>query len=59
MPQKILEWEQEGKQRKGSPKERWMDRWSKMEHDKHGLTEEDTRDRNTWRNLILSEGKPL
>jgi hypothetical protein len=24
-----------------------------------GLTEEDTRDRDRWRNLILGEGKPL
>jgi hypothetical protein len=47
-----------GKAKKGKS-QREMDGWSKMEHDKHGLTEEDTRDRNTWRNLILSEGKPL
>jgi hypothetical protein len=26
---------------------------------KHGLTEEDTWDRDTWRNLVLGEGKPL
>jgi hypothetical protein len=25
----------------------------------HGLTEEDTRDRDRWRNLVLGEGKPL
>jgi hypothetical protein len=24
-----------------------------------GLTEEDTRDRDRWRNLVLGEGKPL
>jgi hypothetical protein len=25
----------------------------------HGLTEEDTRDRDRWRNSVLGEGKPL
>jgi hypothetical protein len=25
----------------------------------HGLTEEDTRDRDRWQNLVLGEGKPL
>jgi hypothetical protein len=25
----------------------------------HGLTEEDTRDRDRWRNLVLGEGNPL
>jgi hypothetical protein len=25
----------------------------------HGLTEQDTRDRDRWRNLVLGEGKPL
>jgi hypothetical protein len=25
----------------------------------HGLTEKDTTDRDRWRNLALSEGKPL
>jgi hypothetical protein len=25
----------------------------------HGLTEEDARDRDRWRNLVLGEGKPL
>jgi hypothetical protein len=25
----------------------------------HGLTEEDTRDRDRWRNLVLGKGKPL
>jgi hypothetical protein len=24
----------------------------------HGLTGEDTRDRDRWRNLVLGEGKP-
>jgi hypothetical protein len=36
--------------------QREMDRWSMMNH---GLTEEDTRDRDRWRNLVLGEGKPL
>jgi hypothetical protein len=25
----------------------------------HGLKEEDTTDRDKWRNLVLGEGKPL
>jgi hypothetical protein len=33
-----------------------MDRWSMTNH---GLTEEDIRDRDRWRNLVLGEGKPL
>jgi hypothetical protein len=40
------------------PKERWTDgvRWSMTNH---GLTEEDTRDSDRWRKLVLGEGKPL
>jgi hypothetical protein len=36
----------------------WMDgvRWNMI---KHGLTEEDTRDMDMRRNLVLGEGKPL
>jgi len=26
---------------------------------KRGLTEEDVRDRDTWQNLVVGEGKPL
>jgi hypothetical protein len=47
-----------GNAKKGKT-QREMDSWSKTEHDKHGLTEEDTRDRDRWRNLVLGEGKPL
>jgi quinol-cytochrome oxidoreductase complex cytochrome b subunit len=25
----------------------------------HGLVEEDTKDRDSWRNLVLGEGRPL
>jgi hypothetical protein len=58
LPLKILEWEPEGTRSRGRPKERWMDgvRWSMTNH---GLTEDDTRDRDRWRNLVLGEGKPL
>jgi hypothetical protein len=58
LPLKILEWEPEGMRRKGRPKERWIGgvRWSMTTH---GLTEEDTRDRDRWQNLVLGEGKPL
>jgi hypothetical protein len=39
--------------------QREMDKWSKTEHEKHGLIEEDTRGRDRWRNSVLGEGKPL
>jgi hypothetical protein len=58
LPLKILEWEPEGTQRRGRPKDRWIDgvRWSMTNH---GLTEEDNRDGHRWQNLVLGEGKPL
>jgi hypothetical protein len=46
-----------GNTKKGKT-QREMDRWSKTEHDK-SWTDEDTRDRDRWQNLVLSEGKPL
>jgi hypothetical protein len=55
---KILEWEPEGTRRRRRPKERWIDE-VRRSMTNHGLTEEDTRDRNRWRNLVLGEGKPL
>jgi hypothetical protein len=58
LPLKILEWEPEGTRRRGRHKERWLDGVRKSMTD-HGLTEEDTRDRDRWRNLVLGEGKPL
>jgi hypothetical protein len=58
LPVKILEWEPEGTRRKGRPKERWID-GVRRSMTSHGLTEEDTRDRDRWRNLVLGEGKPL
>jgi hypothetical protein len=58
LPQKVLEWEAEGTRRMGRPKDRWIDgvRRSMINH---GLREEDTRDRDRWRSLVLGEGKPL
>jgi hypothetical protein len=49
-----------GKAKKGKTQREmdgWMDevRWSMTNH---GLRD-DTRDRHTWRNLVLGEGKPL
>jgi hypothetical protein len=55
---KVLEWEPEGTRRRGRPKERWID-GVRRNMTNHGLTEEDTRDRDRWRNLVLGEGKPL
>jgi hypothetical protein len=58
LPLKILEWEPEGTRRRRKPKERWID-GVRRSMTNHGLREEDTRDRDTWRNLVLGEGKPL
>jgi hypothetical protein len=58
LPLKVLEWEPEGTRRKGRPKERWID-GVRRSMTNHGLTEEDTRDRDRWRSLVLGEGKPL
>jgi hypothetical protein len=58
LPRKSLEWEPEGTRRKGRPKDRWIDGVRRSMTD-HGLTEEDSRDRDRWRNLVLGEGKPL
>jgi hypothetical protein len=44
LPLKILEWEPEGKRRRRRPKERWIDE-VRQSMANHGLTEEDTRDR--------------
>jgi hypothetical protein len=44
--------------KKGRPKERWID-GVRRSMTNHGLTEEDTRDRDSWRNLVLCDGKPL
>jgi hypothetical protein len=58
LPLKILEWEPEGTRRRGRPKERWID-GVRRSMTNHGLTEEDTRDRDIWRSLVFCEGKPL
>jgi hypothetical protein len=58
LPLKILEWEPEGTWRRGRPKDRWID-GVRRSMTNHGLTEEDTRDRDRWRNLVLGDGKPL
>jgi hypothetical protein len=58
LPLKILEWESEGTRRRGRPKERWID-GVRRSITNYGQTEEDTRDRDRSRNLVLGEGKPL
>jgi hypothetical protein len=58
LPLKILEWETEGTRRRGRPKEKWID-GVRRSMTNHGLREEDTRDKDRWRNLVLGEGKPL
>jgi hypothetical protein len=58
LPLKVLEWEPEGTWRRGRPKERWRD-GVRRSMTNHGLTEEDTRDRDRWWSLVLGEGKPL
>jgi hypothetical protein len=49
LPLKILEWEPEKMRRRGRPKERWID-GVRRSMTNHGLTEENTRDRDRWRN---------
>jgi hypothetical protein len=44
LPLKILEWEPEETRRRGRPKERWIDE-VRRSMTNHGLTEDDTRDR--------------
>jgi hypothetical protein len=58
LPQNILKLEPEGTRRRGRPEERWID-GVRQSMTNHGLTEEDTRDRDRWWNLILGEGNPL
>jgi hypothetical protein len=58
LPLKTLKWEPERTRRRVRPKERWID-GVRRSMTNHGLTEEDTRDRDRWRNLVLGEGKPL
>jgi hypothetical protein len=58
LPLNILKWEPEGTRRRGRPKERRID-GVRRSMTNHGLREEDTRDRDRWRNLVLGEGKPL
>jgi hypothetical protein len=58
LPLKVLEWEPEETRRMGRPKERWID-GVRRSMTNQGLTEEDTGDRDRWRNLALGEGKPL
>jgi hypothetical protein len=41
LPRKILEWEPEGRRRRGRPKERWID-GVRRSMTNHGLIEEDT-----------------
>jgi hypothetical protein len=45
LPLKILEWDPEGTRRRRRPEERWID-GVRRSMANHGLTEEDTRDRD-------------
>jgi hypothetical protein len=61
LPLKVLEWEPERTRRRGRrgrPKERWID-GVRRNMTNHELREEDTGDRDRWRNLVFGEGKPL
>jgi hypothetical protein len=49
LPRKILEWELEGTRRRGRSKDRWID-GVRRSMTNHGLRQEDTRDRDRWRN---------
>jgi hypothetical protein len=58
LPRTFLEWEPQGKRRKVRPKERWMD-GVRRSMKSCELTEEDIRDKDIRRNLVLDEEKPL
>jgi hypothetical protein len=58
LARKMLEREAEGTRRRRRLKERWID-GVRRSMTNHGMTEEDTRDSDRWRNLVLGEGKPL
>jgi hypothetical protein len=51
LPLKVLEWEPERTRRSGRPKERWID-GVRRSMTNHRLREEDTRDRDRWRNIV-------
>jgi hypothetical protein len=53
LPRRILEGEPEGTRRKGRPKERRMDEVRRSSVTIHGLTEQNTRARVTWRNFFF------
>jgi hypothetical protein len=52
LPLKMLEWEPEGTRRRGRAKEGSID-GVRRSMTNNGLTEDDTRDRDRWRNLVL------
>jgi hypothetical protein len=58
LPLKILEWDPEGTRRRRRPKERLIV-GVRRSMTNNRLREEDNRDRDRWRNLVLGEGKPL
>jgi hypothetical protein len=58
LPLKVLEREPEGTRRRGRPKKRRIG-GVRRNMTNHGPREEDTRDRDRWRSLVLGEGKPL
>jgi len=58
LPRTVLEWELEGTRRKEKPEERWMDGEGRNVIDNR-MTEEDTIDRDMWRNLVLDKRTPL
>ena len=51
IPKMILEWNAEGRRRRGKPQEKWMD-GIKRSMNRLELTEEDAQDRNVWKNKI-------
>ena len=52
IPKMILEWEPEGKKRRGRPMTTWLQNVQSIMR-RLGAEEEDTQDRNTWRNIIM------
>ena len=52
IPKMILEWNAEGRRRRGKPREQWMD-GIRRSMNRMELTEEDAQDRDLWRSKLL------
>lgn len=51
IPRLVLNWKPEGKSRRGRPRKRWKDKLMR-DMTEHGIDEEDTQDRQRWRQKL-------